>query len=378
MKFKKITAMLLSAAMMIGVQPSFSLTSNADEYETVTENGLIYYLYDEYATVRVDGFDIDSLGAKEFEIPSTIKDKPVTGIQEHGFGELRALEKIYLPDSITEIGGAAFYGCSALKEVNIPKTVTRIEDSTFTACEELSEIEIPDSISSIGGMAFNNCPKLKEIVIPDSVTSIGDDSFAYCTGIETVKLSDSLTNINTRAFNRCESLKSIVIPESVTNIGYAAFAGCTNLESIAILNPECTIYDEEGGGFTICNGVINEPEKDSEYYYDGVICGYPNSPLQEYAERYNYKFVDITAEPSIPLGDPTGDGKIDAKDSSFVLVEYSSLSTGAESKLTAAEKSAADVNKDGMTDSKDASAILGYYAYTSTGGDDTIETFLNK
>ena len=32
-KFKKITAMLLSAAMMVGVQPSFSLTSNADEYE---------------------------------------------------------------------------------------------------------------------------------------------------------------------------------------------------------------------------------------------------------------------------------------------------------------------------------------------------------
>lgn len=78
----------------------------------------------------------------------------------------------------------------------------------------------------------------------------------------------------------------------------------------------------------------------------------------------------------VSLGDPTGDGKIDAKDATFVLVEYAKLSTGGESELSDAEKSAADVNKDGKADAKDASAILSYYAYVSTGGTDTIQKFL--
>lgn len=78
----------------------------------------------------------------------------------------------------------------------------------------------------------------------------------------------------------------------------------------------------------------------------------------------------------VSLGDPTGDGKIDAKDATFVLVEYAKLSTGGESELSDAEKSAADVNKDGKADAKDASAILSYYAYVSTGGTESIQKFV--
>ena len=83
-------------------------------------------------------------------------------------------------------------------------------------------------------------------------------------------------------------------------------------------------------------------------------------------------------QPAVSFGDPTGDGKIDAKDASFALVEYAKLSTGGESSLTEAEKSAADVNKDGKNDSKDASIILSYYAYISTNGTDSLEEFLKK
>ncbi len=61
-----------------------------------------------------------------------------------------------------------------------------------------------------------------------------------------------------------------------------------------------------------------------------------------------------------------------------MLVEYAKLSTGGESTLSDAEKSAADVNKDGKADAKDASAILTYYAYVSTGGDKSISEFLTN
>ena len=79
---------------------------------------------------------------------------------------------------------------------------------------------------------------------------------------------------------------------------------------------------------------------------------------------------------SLLFGDPNNDGKIDAKDASFVLEAYSKLSTGSEDVLTAEQSTAANVNRDDKVDAKDASAILAYYSYLSTGGTDSIECYL--
>ena len=78
------------------------------------------------------------------------------------------------------------------------------------------------------------------------------------------------------------------------------------------------------------------------------------------------------------LGDANGDGSVDAKDASFILVAYAKASTGSEDGLTDTQREAADVNTDGKVDAKDASAILAYYAYLSTGGSDDLVTFLKK
>ena len=79
-----------------------------------------------------------------------------------------------------------------------------------------------------------------------------------------------------------------------------------------------------------------------------------------------------------PLGDVNNDGKIDAKDASAILVEYSKMSTGGEGEMTAAQKDSADVNADGKIDAKDASAILAYYAFVSTASGDvpTLKEYL--
>lgn len=92
-----------------------------------------------------------------------------------------------------------------------------------------------------------------------------------------------------------------------------------------------------------------------------------------------YKQVTVVDSTSVyKLGDTNEDGKIDAKDASFVLGVYAILSTGGKSNLTAEQEAAADVNGDKKIDSKDASAILSYYSYTSTGGKDDILTFLKS
>lgn len=83
--------------------------------------------------------------------------------------------------------------------------------------------------------------------------------------------------------------------------------------------------------------------------------------------------IIMLSRSKLDLGDPTGDSMIDARDASFVLAEYSLLSTGGASHLTTVEKTAADANKDGQIDSKDASLMLGMYAYNATS-ENKIET----
>ena len=78
----------------------------------------------------------------------------------------------------------------------------------------------------------------------------------------------------------------------------------------------------------------------------------------------------VTTTPEQPdvkdLGDSNGDGKVDAKDASLVLVSYAKASTGNGDGLTEQQRAAADVNGDGKVDAKDASTILAYYALVST------------
>ena len=63
---------------------------------------------------------------------------------------------------------------------NIPNTVTEIGQNAFYGCSKITSITIPDSVTTIGAGAFESCSSLTEITIPQNVTSIGSDAFVYC------------------------------------------------------------------------------------------------------------------------------------------------------------------------------------------------------
>lgn len=54
-----------------------------------------------------------------------------------------------MPDSITEIGYGAFYNCTLLKNINIPKGVKVINERTFEHCLSLRKLSIPSNIETI-------------------------------------------------------------------------------------------------------------------------------------------------------------------------------------------------------------------------------------
>lgn len=51
---------------------------------------------------------------------------------------------------------------------------------TFEGNESLESVTIPDSVNEIGTAAFKNCTNLETAVIPESVTEIADDAFDGC------------------------------------------------------------------------------------------------------------------------------------------------------------------------------------------------------
>ncbi len=206
-------------------------------------------------------------------------------IEEFAFFYSKELTSVVIPDSVTEIGKEAFSCCSALTEIkvaegnpkydsrkncnaiietarnklivgckstNIPDSVTEIGEKAFYGCDSLTSVTIPDSVTNIGERAFHYCSGLTSAIIPDSVTEIGERAFEGCRSLTSVTIPNSVTEIGERAFSGCSSLKSVTIPDSVTKIGERAFDGCRGLTSVTIPNSVSKI---DRGAFDGCSSL---------------------------------------------------------------------------------------------------------------------------
>ncbi len=171
-------------------------------------------------------------------IPSSINGFTVTSIGDGAFDGFFlqpniSLTSVAIPSTVTNIGGYAFYYCTAMLEVTLAKGLIQIEDGAFYADSSLSSITIPGSVSSIGDNAFQDCTCLTNAVIMEGVTSIGNEAFLGCTNLRTVTIAGSVTNIGDGAFESCSNLNSITIAGSV---GSYAFAYCTSLTNASFSN----------------------------------------------------------------------------------------------------------------------------------------------
>ncbi|MBO4827537.1 MAG: leucine-rich repeat protein [Prevotella sp.] len=154
----------------------------------------------------------------------------------HLFVDGEEVKDLVIPNSVTSIGNKAFQGCSNLTSVTIPNTVKSIGDQSFSGCSSLTSLIIPNSVTTIGEYAFSYCYGLTSVTFGNSVTSIGSFAFQYCTSLNSVTIPNSVTSIGGSTFYHCIGLTSITIPNSVTSIGSIAFRECSSLTSVTIGN----------------------------------------------------------------------------------------------------------------------------------------------
>ena len=110
------------------------------------------------------------------------------------------LEKVEIPETVTEIGDMAFAG-ARLSSLHIPNSVVRIGRKAFHL-HHLKELIIPGNVKEIGDSAFEGTFKaitLKKLVLQEGIESIG--SCAFKEGyLESVKLPKSLKVLADDAF----------------------------------------------------------------------------------------------------------------------------------------------------------------------------------
>ena len=189
-----------------------------------------------------------------------------------------------IPNSVTSIGGYAFYYCEGLTFITIPNSVTAIGRDAFYKCCNLSSITIPRSVTSIGNNAFFACSGLTAIVVEEGNTKydsrnncnaiIETSSNILIKGCRNTTIPNNLTTIGDHAFSGC-SLTSITIPNSVTSIGNNAFYACSRLSFITIGNSVTSIG---GYAFSDCTGLTDVycyaetlPTISSSAFYDTFI-----------------------------------------------------------------------------------------------------------
>ena len=251
--------------------------------------------FDEDGNAKISGADktISDLVISGTVInPETNEEVEVVEITDEAFKENYNLHSLTILDGVKRIGMDAFYKCSMLESIWLPKTIEYIHPQAFQKCFNLkkiiieetnpvymsiyeciidiaektiivgcsgssiptrtsgseylvtsigeyafygsgiAEIEIPGNIENIGPHAFDSCTALKKFTCLDGVTKLSTYALYSCTALTDISLGDSITQIDSYAISKCTALESITLPQNLKTIGQNAFKDCTALKEI--------------------------------------------------------------------------------------------------------------------------------------------------
>ena len=198
-----------------------------------------------------------------------------TEIPTNAFDSCISLSQVNLPEGISIIPESAFSGCSNLTSLDIPETVTTIEEHAFSSTG-LTGIEIPEGVSFVNDYVFYKCDHLSSVNLPDSIRGIGTSAFSDCSSLETIELPKNVSVIGTSAFKNCKQLTSITIPDEVIKIAEATFQNCDSLKCVTI---PVGVTDIENNAFQNCKSLTDVYFKGSKAAWDKIIIGTGNDNL---------------------------------------------------------------------------------------------------
>ncbi len=301
---KKYLSVLLAVLTVVCLMPSavFAALPEGNDFK-------YYPLEDGVIVERYTG------NAEHVVIPAEIDGKPVTGLQSYLFADTPAVKSIEIPDTVRVIHSRAFWGCSLLTEITIPRSVEEVLSDIFEGCDNLqkvhcenipsygnywsddwangcdadvyehgdlvietvgdfrfdhvhgmisdylgtdAELTVPDmignsAVESIGAGVFEDNKTLQRVVLPERMISIGDFAFYGCKNLTEVVMPKHLTWLEDYAFSGC-GLKEAIIPEGVMTPGGYVFANCKDLQKVTLCEGLRTL---NGQAFSGCESLTD-------------------------------------------------------------------------------------------------------------------------
>ena len=178
----------------------------------------------------------------------------ITRIGKGTFAGMGYVKEITMADSVKEIGQSAFSGVMPrIADSGVQRTITlsqsleKIDEYAF-AESNLAEVNIPDSVREIGYAAFRRCYDLKSVTIGENskLESIGNLAFEDCTldaGI--IYIPSTVKTIKSVAFGNGHFADQVVFSEQLQELGLCAFGyGSTGMNKVFFTGDAPVISDD--------------------------------------------------------------------------------------------------------------------------------------
>ena len=184
---------------------------------------------------------------ESIEIPES-----VTIIENEAFAECPNLTSVVFlssaegESSLERIETKAFYNCRNLSGLVLPGNLAYIGEEAFKNCINIATtLVIPDSVKEIGKAAFFACYYIETLKIRSGVTQIAEDTFFCCDGVKKLILSNALTSVGGWAFCSPSKIEAVHFGGTETEWDAIAFGHNVWGESEEYA-PTTVIYNSQG------------------------------------------------------------------------------------------------------------------------------------
>ena len=178
----------------------------------------------------------------------------ITRIGRGTFAGMGYVKEITMADSVKEIGESAFSGFmprtadpGVQRTVTLSQSLEKIDDYAFTE-SNLVAVEIPDSVREIGFAAFRRCYDLKSVTIGENskLESIGNLAFEDSTlDSGTINIPSTVKTIKSVAFGNGHFADQVVFSEQLQELGMCAFGyGSTGMNKVFFTGDAPVISDD--------------------------------------------------------------------------------------------------------------------------------------
>lgn len=152
-------------------------------------------------------------------------------LSSHGY--YLDIDRVILPDDITEFGDFAFY-CLTLRKVNIPASLKKMGEACFYLDKwlDINPIVFPEGVTEIPDACFLYAAKVKAVVLPSTIKTISNVAFSN-TYISELILPEGLDSIGIMGLGS-SSFKELVLPNSVKRLGKDALSDNHKLKRVVL------------------------------------------------------------------------------------------------------------------------------------------------